>query len=287
MLGPGRNDLGGIRVVRRGGRKGTTVHVDGRVALVTGASSGIGRATATLLAERGTTVLVHGRDRQRTDAVARLTGGTPLLCDLSVPGAAAELAGEALGVHGRVDLLVANAGMGLSAPLTEIRARDVDRLLTVDLAVPIHLIRVLLPQMVERGTGHVVLVGSVAGRTGVAGEAVYAAAKAGLDVFAESLRLELHGSCVGVTLVLPGIVETSFFADRGGTPARRFPRSVTADAVAERLVDGVESNRAEVWVPSWLRVSSIVRAATPGLFHGLSARFGEQVRIRPGRGSTR
>jgi short-subunit dehydrogenase len=255
------------------------------VALVTGASSGIGRATALLLAQRGARVLVHGRDPERTHEVARRVGGTPLLADLGEPGAADDLAARAAGVHGRIDLLVANAGVGLSAPFLSIEPTQIERVLAVDLVAPLRLVRAVLGPMAERGTGGVVLVSSVAGRTGVAGEAVYAAAKAGLDAFAESVRLELAGTGVGVTVLVPGVVDTGFYIARGGAPPRRVPRPLSAEKVACAIVRAVADDRPEVWVPRWLRVAPIVRALAPGAFRGLSARFGESVRIRhDGRG---
>lgn len=262
------------------------MQVAGQVALVTGASSGIGRATAVELARRGARVLVHGRDAERTAEVGHAVGGTALLGDLAAPGAADDLAGRALGVHGRIDLLVANAGAGLSAPFTRMDPGEIDRLLAVDLVAPIRLVRALLPGMVERGVGRVVLVASVAGRTGVAGEAVYAAAKAGLDAFAESLRLELTGTGVGATVVLPGLVDTPFFEGRGGTPVRRLPRPVSAEAVARAIAVAIDDDRPEVWVPGWLRVAPMVRGSAPGVFRRLSARFGEPVRITSEHGAT-
>jgi short-subunit dehydrogenase len=255
------------------------VRLDGRVALVTGASSGIGAATACALSNNGARLLVHGRDEARTSAVARRSGGVPLLCDLASPGGVRDLTAASVGVHGRVDLLVANAAVGLRRPFTEVDPAELDRVLSLDLTVPLQLVRGLLPSMVRRGEGHVVLVGSVAGRTGVAGEAVYSAAKAGLDVFSESLRCELAGTGVGVTVVVPGVVETPFVARRRA-PARRVPRPVSAERVAAAIVRAVADDRPEVWIPAWLRVAAVVRGVAPGTFRRLSARLGEQVRIR-------
>lgn len=254
---------------------------EGQVALVTGASSGIGRATAVRLARRGARLLVHGRDRARTTDVGRLTDGAVLLGHLASPHDAEDLAARAQAVHGRVDLLVASAGVGAWSPFTATDPGQIDEVLAVDLVAPLRLVRALLPDMVERGSGHVVLVGSVAGRTGVAGEAVYAAAKAGLDAFAESVRLELAGTGVGITMVLPGVVDTPFFDGRGGPPARRIPRPVSADRVADRIVSAVRDDRPEVWVPGWLRLAPAVKGVAPGLFRRLSQKYGEPVRIRP------
>ena len=262
------------------------MQVAGGVSLVTGASAGIGAAVAQRLAVAGAHVLAHGRDRERTTAVAAAAGGTPLLADLRDPAAVDTLADEAVAVHGRVDLLVANAGRGHSGPFDAMAPDEIDDLLAVDLVSAIRLTHRLLPGMIGRGRGHLCYVTSIAGRTGVAGEAVYAAAKAGLDAFAESLRLELSGSGVGVSVIVPAVVETDFFAARGRPYDRSSPRPVSPGRVARAVVDAVETGREEVFLPGWTRVAPAVRAVAPRPFRALSRRFGEQVRSAgPGEGS--
>lgn len=256
------------------------MQVDGRVALVTGASSGVGRAVALALAGAGAHVLVHGRHPTRTTEVARRVGGVPLLADLAVPGAAAELAADALDVHGGVDVLVACAGLGWSGGFLDMPADAADRLWQLNLAAPVALVRALLPSMLDRGVGHSVLMSSVAGRTGVAGEAVYAATKAGLDAFVESLRLELRGTGVGLSVVVPGAVRTAFFDHRGRPYERRLPRPVPPERVAAATLAAVRDGRAEVWVPRWLQLAPAVRALTPGAYRRLAGRYGEQVSVR-------
>ncbi|TDW21839.1 SDR family NAD(P)-dependent oxidoreductase [Kribbella kalugense] len=256
------------------------MRLDGKVVLVTGGSAGIGAAVAERLAAAGARVVVHGRDSGRTAAVAARVGGAAVLGDLSTPGGAAEVAAAAVAVHGRVDVLVANAGLGWSGPFVEMRDDEIDRLVAVDLVAPLQLVRCLLPGMVERGSGHIALVGSIAGRTAVAGEAVYAATKAALDVFAESLRLEVRGSGVFVSMTIPGVVDTGFFTARGRPYDRKRPRPLPASDVAQALVDGITNDRAETWIPGWLRIAPVVRALAPGLYRRLSARFGEQVMPR-------
>lgn len=256
------------------------MRLDGSVALVTGASAGIGREVALRLAEAGARVVVHGRDPGRTAEVAELTGGVPVLADLAQPEAVAALADAALAAHGHVDVVVANAGLGWCGPFAEMGAEELQRLLAVDLVAPLQVVRRLLPPMLERRAGHVSLVGSVAGRTGVAGEAAYASAKAAIDAFAESLRLEVHDRGVCVSLVVPGVVDTGFFAARGRPYDRRWPRPVSPDDVARAVVDAIAHDRAEVWVPRWLRVAPVVRSLAPRTYRGLAARFGQRVRSR-------
>lgn len=244
----------------------------GSVCLVTGATSGIGHATALRLAERGVRVLVSGRARAVLDEVAAATGGTPLAADLAEPGAAGTLAAAAL-EHGPVDVLVNAAGAGRYGPLAEVDPAGVERLVRLNLTAPIELTRALLPSMLERRRGHIVNVGSIVGHVGRRNEAAYAATKAALAVFSESLRAELAGSGVSVTLVTPGVVATRFFERRGAPYDRRWPRPLPAALVAARIVEALESGAAEVFVPRWLSLPVRLRGALPGLYRALARRF--------------
>lgn len=249
----------------------------GSVVLVTGASAGIGTAIAERCSAAGARVLVHGRDPQRTRSVADRLGATPLVADLGNASAARTLAEEAAQVHGHIDAVVANAGVGWSGPFSEMSPAALDTVLMTDLLAPLHLVHAALPAMLARGSGAVVMVGSVAGRTGVAGEAAYAAAKAGIDCFAESLGQELAGSGVSVGTVVPGVVATDFFRNRGRPYRRRSPRPVPAGRVADAVVESLRDGRGERWVPAWLRLGAAVRAAAPETYRRLSLRFGEDV----------
>lgn len=254
----------------------------GTIALVTGASSGIGRAVALVLADQGAHVLVHGRDSERVTEVADLTGGTPLVAELSDPRQRERLVAQAVQARGRVDVLVANAGIGWAGPFTEMTADDVQRMLDVDLLAAIDLTRLLLPGMVERRSGALCFVSSVAGRTAVAGEAVYAAAKAGVDAFAASLRVEARRSGVQVGVVVPGVVDTPFFARRGRPYDRTVPRPVAPQVVAAAVVRCLVDGSAEVWAPRWLRMAPVVRAVAPAPYRWLHSRFGGGPRLDDG-----
>jgi short-subunit dehydrogenase len=250
------------------------MRIRGAVALVTGASSGLGRATADQLARAGARVIVHGRDVAALAEVADRTGGVALPADLALAGEAERLAGAAVAVHGRLDIVVSNAGQGWAGSFAEMPEADLDRLLAVNLAAPVRLTRAVLPAMLADRHGYLAFVGSIAGRTGVAGESLYAATKAGLDTFAESLRLELRGCGIGVGVLVPGVVDTPFFLRRGREYQRRSPRPRPAEEVARALVRMIADGRAEAYAPRWLRLPVAVRGALPGVYRGLAGRFG-------------
>jgi short-subunit dehydrogenase len=244
------------------------------VVLVTGASAGIGRVTAARFAAKGARVLVHGRDPGRTAKVADEVGGRPLVADLASAADRQRLAADAIDAYGHVDILINNAGFGYSGQVSAMSVDMISRLIEVDLVAAIELTHSLLPGMVERGHGAICFVTSIAGRTGVAGEAVYSATKAGLDAFADSLRGEISRAGVNVSVVVPGVVDTGFFETRGTPYGRSRPRPIPADTVADAVVRAVERDRAEEWVPRWLRIAPTVRALAPGAFRKLAVRFG-------------
>jgi short-subunit dehydrogenase len=246
------------------------VNPSGALCLVTGASSGIGLATARHLARAGAHVVLLGRDRDRLEQAAAECGGIPLLADLSEPDEVAAAAAAA----GPVDILVNNAGVGLAGALGDAPATRIEELVAVNLLAPMLLTRALLPGMLQRRRGHVVNVASVAGHVGVAGEAVYAATKGGLVTFTESLCQELTGSPVGVSLVSPGVVDTPFFERRGVPYGRVRPRPVPPERVAEAIVGAIAAGRSQVFVPRWLGEPVRLRGALPGLYRSLAARFG-------------
>lgn len=190
----------------------------GRTALVTGASRGIGRATARALAGAGARVALLARSSDAISALAAdieaeagLAGGGAVAvpCDLSDETAVADAlsrATEALG--GAPDVLVNNAGAFLVAPIERITPEDFRTTLDTNLVAPFLLVRALVPAMRERGSGTIVTVGSVADRVTFPENGAYAASKYGLRAMHEVVRAELRGSGVRATLVSPGPVDT-------------------------------------------------------------------------------
>ncbi|WP_354637817.1 SDR family NAD(P)-dependent oxidoreductase [Kitasatospora camelliae] len=247
---------------------------DRPVVLITGASSGIGEAAAARLAAAGWRLLLSGTDRPRLDAVADRTGGAALAEDLSTPDGPDRLAERALAAAGRVDALVASAGLGWRGPYDRTPPDLLDRMVEVNLTAPMRLVRHLLPGMLERRRGRIVLLGSMAGQVGVRDEAAYAATKGGLTLFAESLWYELRGTGVGVRIILPGAVDTPFFHHRGTPYQRGRPRPVPPERVADTVMAALTGTQDRIFVPRWLAGPARIHGAAPGVFRRMASRFG-------------
>lgn len=250
------------------------MRLENTTTLITGGSSGIGAAAAEALAAAGSRPLLVGRDAARLDEVARHTGGTAIRADLASSEGPESAARQARETAGAVDILVNNAGIGWAGRLAAMSDGEMERLLAVNLLAPLRLTRMLTPSMVERGRGHVVHVSSIAGSTGVRDEAVYSATKAGLATFADAIRQELHGTGVGVSVVVPGVVDTAFFDARGTPYDRRWPRPVPAERLAIAIVDAIRYEHAEVFVPKWMRAPARLRGGLPALYRTFATRFG-------------
>ncbi|ROP44981.1 SDR family NAD(P)-dependent oxidoreductase [Pseudokineococcus lusitanus] len=189
--------------------------LDGRTALVTGSTSGIGAAVAAALAAEGAHVLVSGRDAGRGRAVVedvRAAGGRADLLAVDLAGSPEELrafaaaATDALG--GRVDVLVNNAGVYPVGPTEDLADDDLDRMLAVNVRAPHVLVAALVPAMAERGGGVVVTVGSWMARTGTAGSALYSASKAAAEQLTRSWAAEYGPRGVRVNTLAPGVTLT-------------------------------------------------------------------------------
>ncbi|MCA2216178.1 SDR family NAD(P)-dependent oxidoreductase [Jidongwangia harbinensis] len=202
------------------------------VIIVTGASSGIGRATADRLGRTGNTIVLTARRAAELAEVARRiesNGGTALVvpADVRDPGTAGTLVDRTLAATGRIDALVNNAGVG-GSPSVLADDAEVDAMLDVNLRAPIRLMRAVVPIMRAQGAGSIVNIGSVAGEIGLAG--VYSATKFALRGLTDSVRRELAGTGIAVTLIEPGFIATPL-TRRTNLPGPE----IVADAVEKAL----------------------------------------------------
>jgi NADP-dependent 3-hydroxy acid dehydrogenase YdfG len=181
-----------------------------KTAVVTGASSGIGAATARHLAAEGFHVFCAARREERVVALAEEIGGTPVRCDVTVAADVEALAGR---VGPTLDVLVNNAGGAFgAAPVTEAVAEDWRRMYEVNVIGLLQVTQALVPALVASGAGVILNVGSTAGRIAYEGGGGYTAAKHGTQVVTETLRLELVGEPIRVSEIAPGMVRTDEFA---------------------------------------------------------------------------
>lgn len=219
----------------------------GEVALVTGATRGIGEATALLLGSRGAHVLLSGRDTDRgqrvVDAVRAAGGSADFLpASLDDASSAKRLAAEAREVAGRVDILINNAAIATFGPTAEIDEADFDACFAVNVKAPFYLVGALAPEMAVRGRGVIVNVSTMVATLGTAGSAVYAASKAALNLLTKSWAAEYGPRGVRVNAVAPGPTATdnalAQFGEDGlsammrQTPARRV---ATPGEIAETI----------------------------------------------------
>ncbi|MEO5679312.1 MAG: SDR family NAD(P)-dependent oxidoreductase [Acidimicrobiales bacterium] len=198
----------------------TASRLDGRTALVTGASRGIGAATARALDRAGARVAVSGRDRGDLEGVAAELTHHPvvLVGDLRDAAAVAQLATEAIQALGPVDVLVNNAAAAARLPTVDTGAALIDELLAVNVRAPLLLIAALVPAMERRGRGSIINLSSVSGLVGTPRRAAYAATKGALDAATRSLAIELGPAGIRVNSVAPGVVDTALWARNKEVP---------------------------------------------------------------------
>lgn len=207
--------LAGTVLAWRAGRRPTPL--GGKVVIVTGASAGIGRATARAFARAGARVALVARRPGPLEAAREELAALGATCvavagDVSSPEDGASIVAAVRERLGPIDVLVNNAGLGLGGPIDELDAAALRRLVAVNVYGPIQLARLVVPEMRRRGAGHIVNVSSMVGLLTPPGSAAYAATRSAMIGFSDALRKELAGSGVRVSLVLPGWTRTGMLA---------------------------------------------------------------------------
>lgn len=242
----------------------------GKVALVTGASSGIGAAAARALAGEGVRVALLARRKERLEAVAdeiRRQPGQALACpaDVTDRGAVQAAVERLLSHWGRIDLLVNNAGRGMAAPFEATTPEELRALMEVNLVGVLTVTQAVLPAMLKQRSGHVINVSSVVGRRAVPFRSAYAASKFALVGLSEALRSELRGSGIHVSLVYPIYTETEFHdAELKKVEPRRYGPVQSADRVARAIARCARRPRPEVYPYRPARILAVLSALAPG-----------------------
>jgi len=250
-----------------------------RVAVVTGAGSGIGRATSLLLADRGAhlaLVDVRPEGLEQTAAMVRSRGrrATTHLADVADAARVAALPAEVLDAHGACHILVNNAGVTSAGPFTAESREDLEWIVGINVWGVVHGCRAFLPTLLEADEAHIVNLSSMVGLLGLPQNASYSLTKGAVRAFTEALRAELVGTGVGVTAVFPGAIRTNIMHAARGAEADRLSQMADSrlaplvlrppEAVARAVVRGVDKDRARVLVGIDARALDLAARLVPG-----------------------
>jgi NADP-dependent 3-hydroxy acid dehydrogenase YdfG len=188
-----------------------TENIEGKIIVITGASSGLGEATARHLAAAGANIVLGARRIARLEALATelgLPGGSAVETDVTEPDQVKALVDRAIALHGRIDVIINNAGLMPHSPLERGRIDDWNRMIDVNIKGVLHGIAAALPHMTAQKSGHIINVSSVAGHKVRPGSAVYAATKAAVRMLSEGLRQEVKPYNIRTTIISPGAVQS-------------------------------------------------------------------------------
>lgn len=238
-----------------------------KIAVITGASSGIGAATARKLARHGLRVVLVARRREHLEQLAheiRLAGGQAEIipADLSQEVERLRVFSQLEAEYGQIDVLINNAGLGWYGYATEIPWTIASEILQVNVTAAVHFTLLFLKKMRSFGTGHIINIGSISGSLPSQGVAIYGATKSFLDSFSTALYRELRGTLMHVSVVRAGPVRTDFSETaaslEGGLhiPTERI--GVTADTIANKIWNLLEHPRRVVYVPAWLGITPYI-----------------------------
>jgi uncharacterized protein len=242
----------------------------GRVAILTGASSGIGRLLAERIAAQGARVALVARRLELLEDLAakiRAAGGEALAvaCDVARRDEVFAAAERVRRHFGRLDVLVNNAGYGRHRRFVDWDLDDIERMLQVNFLGSVYWTKAVLPDLIAQGSGWIVFMASVAGRIGVPDESAYVASKFAVVGLAESLSCEVEDAGVHVLTVCPGAIDTPFFDEEALSrmPAVAKRSMIQADRVVDATLAALARGRHEVTVPGSIAVGYVVRALAP------------------------
>lgn len=234
--------------------------IAGKVSLITGGSSGIGKQLAMDLAKRGANIIITGRDQERLQqAQAEMTilgyQVSGIVCDVTQQSQVDQLVVKVLADYGQLDILVNNAGYAVYETFEESDLTEILRLVDVNLLGVIRCIKGFLPSMIARRSGQIVNIASIAGRLIITPNGTYGAAKHGLVALSEALKYELGHFGIKVNVICPGRIETAFFdhetfQKRAARPETK--HTIPIEKVSREIIRAIEKNRYMTYVPSTL-----------------------------------
>lgn len=238
------------------------MNVSGKVVVVTGAGSGMGRELALELTRRGATIAAvdfRADTLAETASLVKQTGGTisTHTLDVSDLSKVAALPAAVVKAHGHVDAIINNAGIIQPfVPISNLPWKDVEHVMAVNFFGPVALVQAFLPLLSKRPEAHILNVSSMGAYAPVPGQTVYGASKAAIKLFTEGLRSELMDTKIGVTIVFPGAIATNIAANSGMTAmaadsdaASKFP-TTPAPVAAKAMVDAIEANKPRITIGS-------------------------------------
>lgn len=251
----------------------------GKVAVVTGASSGIGEATARVLSKRGASVVLAARSVDRLRSLERELSAAgrrvmTVATDVSASDSVQAMVEETVATFGSIDLLVNNAGLGLSGRVAEVRVEDLRYVFGVNVIGPLNCIQAALPNM--RPGGRIINVSSVVGKRAIPKVGAYCATKSALNALSDSLRVEVAERGIAVTSVYPGTTSTAFRENSRRTKDEKRgwrPKSVTPDVVAEKIAHAAEKGGRDVYVTLPDRIYIAAVTLLPGLADRVLSRW--------------
>jgi short-subunit dehydrogenase len=256
-----------------------------RVIAITGASAGIGRATALRLARDGSALVVCARRADRLEAVAagiREDGGQalPIVADVTRPEDMTRLVAQADALFGRLDVMMCNAGFGIAGAVDDITPVQMQKLLEVNYLGTFHAARAALGVFRRQGAGHLIIVSSIVGKRGVPYMGAYAATKFAQVGLAECLRAELVGTDIHVSVVYPVSTDTEFFdvmsQETGTTVTRAYGPRQSVSVVAEAIARAIAHPVPEVYPYFNSRWLVWLNAVAPGVCDRLVKQFGRE-----------
>lgn len=256
-----------------------------KVVLITGGSSGIGRASAIQFAKKGASLILVARDKTKLDTVSNdlKKFNVSILtfeCDVSNKLQVENMAKTILNKYGSVDILVNNAGFAIYGSVSKTSIEEIESQMATNYFGMVYCVKNFLPFMLKKKSGHIVNVASVAGSFGLPGIASYCASKFAMLGFSEGLKHELKGSGVGITVVSPIMVRTNFFDHPSFEKMPKYsPTSLSPETVAKAVLRASNSSRLEIIVPSFVRGAVWMKETFPYLINPiLGSSFNKQLK---------